>query len=64
MKFNKEWQLKNKMSENSTEAERIKWHLAHEKNCSCRPTPVKLKEKLLKKNLGANKNSIHFVFAY
>jgi hypothetical protein len=49
MKINKEWHLKHKMPKNPTLAERIKWHLAHEKNCSCRPMPSKLKEQMLKK---------------
>lgn len=46
MKINKEWHLKNKMPKNATEAERLKWHVAHQKNCNCRPMPDKLKSKL------------------
>lgn len=47
MKLNKEWHLKNKMPKNATKIQRIKWHLAHEKNCNCRPMPLKLKEEVL-----------------
>lgn len=46
MKINKEWHSKNKMPKNATEDQCIKWHLEHEKNCNCRPMPIKLKEKL------------------
>lgn len=42
MKINKEWHLKNRMPKNATFEERVKWHLAHEKNCDCRPMPQKL----------------------
>jgi hypothetical protein len=46
MSINKEWHLKNRMPKNATVDERIKWHLAHSKNCSCRPIPSKLLEKM------------------
>ncbi|MBI2649971.1 hypothetical protein HYX04_01515 [Candidatus Woesearchaeota archaeon] len=42
MKINNEWHKKNKMPKNPSKEERVKWHLEHAKNCSCRPIPVKL----------------------
>lgn len=48
MKLNKEWHLKNKMPKNPTFEQRVKWHLAHEKNCKCRPIPDKLREEMNK----------------
>lgn len=36
MKINKEWHEKNKMPKSATFEQRVKWHLEHLKNCSCR----------------------------
>ena len=44
MSVNKEWHSKNKMPKNATEAQRIKWHLAHTNNCNCWPIPPKLQK--------------------
>ncbi len=44
MKINREWHLANKMPKNPSIEKRIKWHLDHAKNCTCRPMPKKLKE--------------------
>jgi len=38
-KTNKEWHSRNRMPKKPTTQERIKWHLAHSRNCSCRPIP-------------------------
>jgi hypothetical protein len=43
MALNKSWHLKNKMPENPTLEQRIKWHIQHAKHCSCRPMPDKLR---------------------
>jgi hypothetical protein len=51
MKLNKEWHLKNKMPKNARFAERVKWHLAHSKNCSCRPIPEKLLDEMQKQGI-------------
>ncbi|MEP7264574.1 MAG: hypothetical protein ABI772_08750 [Bacteroidota bacterium] len=51
MKTNKEWHLKNRMPVNATFEERVKWHLEHQKNCSCRPIPEKLLAEMKKKNI-------------
>jgi hypothetical protein len=48
-KINGEWHKKNKMPKNPTLKERIKWHIAHAKNCACRAIPPKLQE-LIDKN--------------
>lgn len=46
MKINKEWHLANRMPKNPTLDERIKWHLAHVENCSCRPLSGKILEEI------------------
>jgi hypothetical protein len=51
MKINKEWHLKNKMPSNATFEQRVKWHLAHQKHCSCRPIPQKLLDEMKKKRI-------------
>jgi hypothetical protein len=42
MKINKEWHLKNRMPKRTTVEQRIKWHINHARNCSCRPIPQKI----------------------
>jgi hypothetical protein len=51
MTINKEWHEKNKMPKNATFEQRVNWHLAHEKNCTCMPIPEKLKEEMKNKNI-------------
>jgi len=51
MKTNKEWHEKNKMPKNANFDQRVKWHLEHQKNCSCRPIPKKLSEEMTKKGI-------------
>ena len=51
MKINKEWHDKNKMPLNPTFEQRVKWHLAHQKNCSCRPIAKKLAEEMKKRGI-------------
>ncbi|HVT00750.1 MAG TPA: hypothetical protein VHE53_00775 [Patescibacteria group bacterium] len=51
MKINAEWHTKNKMPKNPTLDQRIEWHLAHAKNCSCRPLGGKILEEIKKRNL-------------
>lgn len=49
MTINKDWHLKNKMPENATVEQKIRWHEAHAKNCNCRDSKahlLKLKEKI------------------
>jgi hypothetical protein len=53
MKINKEWHLKNKMPKNPTLDERIKWHLEHQKNCTCRSIPEKLLKMMAEKKIFA-----------
>jgi len=50
--INKEWHLKNLMSKDASFEERIKWHIAHNRNCSCRPGfHKKLLEEMKKKGI-------------
>jgi hypothetical protein len=48
MKINAKWHLANRMPKNPTLEQRVKWHVAHEKNCNCRPMPEKLKTEIKK----------------
>lgn len=52
MAINAEWHRKNRMPKNATFEQRVKWHLAHTKNCKCRPgIPKKLKEEMKRKGV-------------
>jgi hypothetical protein len=51
MKLNKEWHLKNPMPKNPTFEQRLEWHLAHQKNCACRPIPEKLADEIKKRGI-------------
>jgi len=51
MKTNKEWHEKNRMPKNANFDQRVQWHLAHQKNCNCRPIPKKLAEEMAKKHI-------------
>jgi hypothetical protein len=51
MKLNKEWHLKHPMPKNPTFEQRVKWHLAHQRHCSCRPIAEKLAEEMKKKGI-------------
>jgi hypothetical protein len=42
MKINKAWHLKHKMPKNANLQQRLKWHIEHQKHCSCRPMPERL----------------------
>jgi hypothetical protein len=46
MKFNKEWHLAHRMPKKATLQQRIDWHVEHQKNCSCRPIPQKILDKI------------------
>ena len=48
-KINASWHLKNKMPNNPSEKERLKWHAAHMKNCSCRKPSEKLMAQMQEK---------------
>lgn len=51
MKINEEWHLNHKMPKNPTMEQRIEWHLAHAKNCSCRKIEGKLAEEMKKRGI-------------
>jgi len=43
------------MPKNAGFKERVTWHLAHLKNCSCRPIPEKLLKEMQKQGIEAPK---------
>jgi hypothetical protein len=51
MQINKNWHLANKMPEKPTLDQRIKWHLDHVENCTCRPLEGKILEEIKKRGL-------------
>jgi hypothetical protein len=51
MSINKKWHEQHKMPKTPTLEQRIRWHLAHEKNCTCRPIPEKLMHKIHEKKV-------------
>jgi hypothetical protein len=51
MKINASWHQQHPMPKNPTVEERIEWHLAHKKNCSCRDIPDKLKVEMKKRGI-------------
>ena len=51
MKINSEWHEQNRMPKNAKLEQRIEWHIAHAKNCSCREIPEKLKEEVKKRKI-------------
>ena len=44
MKINRQWYMRNRMPKNPSLKEKVKWHLEHSRNCSCRPITNKVKE--------------------
>lgn len=44
--INREWHLANKMPKNPSEEERMKWHVEHAKNCTCREMPESMRKKI------------------
>ncbi len=58
MKINKEWHLKNKMPKNPTSEERINWHIAHAKNCTCREMPDSIRKEIESLHTGKKKESL------
>jgi hypothetical protein len=50
-KINADWHKKNKMPKNPTVDQRIEWHLAHAKNCQCRPLGGKILDEIKKRGI-------------
>lgn len=50
-KINKEWHEQHKMPKNPTFRQRVEWHLAHQKNCACRPVSAKLAAEMKKQGI-------------
>lgn len=55
MNINKHWHLSRKMPKNPSMEERIRWHLAHSKNCKCRLIPEILQKDIFTKLLQKEK---------
>ena len=51
MAINALWHKENRMPKNPTLDQRITWHLAHAKNCNCRPLGGKILEEIKKRRL-------------
>ncbi|HEY6976941.1 MAG TPA: hypothetical protein VH396_11680 [Chitinophagaceae bacterium] len=51
MKINTAWHEKNRMPKNANFEQRVKWHLEHQENCSCRPIPEKLTAEMKRKGI-------------
>lgn len=51
MTINKEWHLANKMPKNPTLDQRVAWHVAHARNCQCRPLDGKMLAEIKKRGL-------------
>lgn len=49
MGINKEWHLRNKMPENATPGQRLRWHVEHEKHCACRKMTEKMRVEMKKR---------------
>ena len=42
MAINKIWHENNRMPKNATDEQKVRWHIAHAKNCDCRPPSAKM----------------------
>jgi len=51
MNINKDWHLVNRMPKNSTPDQRVKWHIEHVRNCTCRPLGGKILEEIRRKSI-------------
>jgi hypothetical protein len=54
MEINAEWHSKNKMPENPTLDQRVKWHIEHARHCSCRPLDGEILEELKKRYMNTH----------
>jgi len=46
--INRDWHEKNKMPKNPKLEDKIKWHIEHHKNCTCRQIPNNIKAEIEK----------------
>lgn len=51
MKINAKWHRAHKMPKNPSMEQRIKWHLAHSKHCTCRPISGRLAEEMKRRGI-------------
>lgn len=57
-KVNRKWHDKNKLPKGAKTKERVKWHLAHAKQCACRPIPAKIQRSIEKLEAVQPKKSV------
>ncbi|MGZ4096645.1 MAG: hypothetical protein ACXVNQ_09755 [Bacteroidia bacterium] len=50
-KINAEWHRKHKMPAHPSFEQRVKWHLVHQKHCSCRPIDGKLADEMKRRGI-------------
>lgn len=46
MALNREWHQAHRMPKNATQAQRLRWHIAHARHCGCRQMPESLKREI------------------
>jgi hypothetical protein len=51
MEINKAWHEKHRMPKNATLDQRVEWHLAHARACSCLEMPATIKAELAKRKI-------------
>ncbi len=50
-RINKAWHEQNRMPKNATLAQRVDWHVAHLKSCSCRTDlPTRIREEIARRS--------------
>jgi hypothetical protein len=54
MKINAEWHSRHRMPKNPTLDQRLEWHLAHARHCSCRRLSGKIQEEMKARYLGTH----------
>jgi hypothetical protein len=48
-KLNAEWHREHRMPPKATLAQRVEWHLEHQKQCACRDMPASVKTELARR---------------
>jgi len=54
MKINKDWHAAHQMPEDPTTDQRIKWHIGHARNCSCRSLDGEIREEIKRKYMNTH----------
>lgn len=56
MEINSEWHSKNRLPEDPTLDQRVKWHIEHARHCSCRSVDEEILEELKKRYLNTHQD--------